>query len=546
MRYFFSLFHFIIGVCAFSHLFAQKYDVVIYGGTPGGISAAIQTAKLGKTVALIEPSAHIGGHLAEGLGSADIDNHKEFRNSAAVGGLALEFYRKLAAYYSRVDAFEKMLTDKTKNTALWKAESSVIETIFKQWLQEYKVHVFFNSALGGRVIKKGVALQSIQMQNGNLFYADVFIDATYEGDLLYAAGVSTIIGRESNQQYGETLNGIRAKTDHAQFAVKVDPYKISGDPSSGLIHTILNEPFGRPGEGDKSLQAYCFRVCLTSNVANQIVFSEPDGYNRNDYEIYLRYVGAGGKLYTPTANLPNQKTDLGAWHDLSHNLYGMNRGYPAGDYDTRQKILDYHTRFTKGLFYFLSNDTALARLAPTLQTQWKKWGYAKDEFTDNAGFPRKFYVRDARRMVSDYVITEKTFRLENPEVVPDPIAVAYWPPDVHSVRRIVRDGYAYNEGFVFTGDIWQPFGISYRALVPRADECTNLLTPTCVSASHIAYGSVRLEHNFMDMGQACAIAAVLAIDKKTTVQKVPYAGVKALLEKSKVVIDLSLVGRPGE
>jgi len=554
MKHFFSkylrqLCFAIITCLCFVSAQAQKFDVVIYGATPAGVSAAIQVARMGKTVTLLEPSAHIGGHLVEGLGSADIDNHKEFRNSAAIGGIALEFYRKLAAHYNRTEAFEKMLSDKQKNTLLWKAESSVIEKLFNNWLKEYKVSIFTNTILAegkNNVVKKGTVLQKIKMLDGRTFEAVVFIDASYEGDLLYAAGVSATIGRESNQQYGETLNGIRGETTHAQFAVKVNPYKVLGDPTSGLIPTIQNEPSGMPGDADTSLQAYCFRVCLTSNITNQIPFTQPEGYNRNDYEIYLRYLRAGGKLYTPTATLPNQKTDLGAWHDLSHNLYGMNRSYPNGSYAERKKVLDYHTRFTKGLFYFLANDTVVARLSPTLQQQWKKWGYAKDEFTDNGSFPRKFYVRDARRMVSEYVITEKTFRKTDAEVVPDPIAVAYWPPDVHSVRRIVRNGFAYNEGFVFSGNGWQPFGISYRALVPKKMQSTNLLTATCISASHIAYGAVRLEHNFMDMGQACAIAAVLAIEKKITVQQVPYDTLKQKLLEAKLVIDATAVGEPVE
>ncbi|RZM03567.1 MAG: FAD-dependent oxidoreductase, partial [Pedobacter sp.] len=389
-------------------------------------------AKMGKKVVLIEPSDHMGGHMSEGLGSADIDNHKEFRNSAAIGGMALQFYKELALYYKRQEAFEKMLMSKTATTQLWKAESSVIEKLFEQWVKQSGVTVIKRVQLNS-VMKTDARIQYVEMSDKKKYEAAVFIDATYEGDLLAAAGITTKTGREANSLYGETLNGIRAETKHAQFAVKVDPYKVNGDASSGLIPTIQNEPFGIPGTGDESLQAYCFRVCLTNDVSNQIPFAQPRGYDRTQYEIYLRYLAAKGKLYTPRANLPNNKTDLGAWHDLSHNLYGMNRGYPTGTLKQRQAILEQHKVFTKGLFYFLSTDTSVSRLAPTLQTEWKKWGYAKDEFTDNQGFPRKFYVRDARRMVSDYVITEHTASKSNLETVSDPIAVAYWPMDVHSV-----------------------------------------------------------------------------------------------------------------
>lgn len=532
---------------AFGHFyfFAQaqyRFDVVIYGATPGGIAAAIQTARMGRSVALIEPSQHIGGHITGGLASADIDNHKEFRNSSVIGGIAMEFYQKLAVHYSRVKAFEEMLERHEKNTMLWKTESSVAESVFEDWLRDYKISVFKGHVLAegrGSVVKVQNRIQRIRMKNGISFSGAVFIDAGYEGDLLYAAGVSMVVGRESNKTYNETLNGIREKTTHAQFTVKVDPYIIPGNPASGLIPTIQNEPLGTPGAGDSSLQAYCFRVCLTDSMRNQIAFSKPAGYNRNEYEIYIRYLEAGGKLYTPKANLPNRKTELGAWHDLSHNLYGMNRAYPNGSYEQRKKKLDDHTRFTKGLFYFLATDTAVARLAPALQNEWKRWGYAKDEFTDNGGFPRIFYVRDARRMVSDYVITEHHFQ-NAAESVSDPVAVAFWPPDVHSVRRIVKNGAAYNEGFVFSGDSWRPFGISYRALVPRISECANILTPTCPSASHIAFGAMRLEHNFMDMGQACATAAVLAINNREAVQEVSYPVLKKQLIKDKLIIHLPM------
>ncbi len=488
---------------------------------------------------------HIGGHITEGLGSADIDNHKEFRNSAAVGGMALQFYRKLAACYNRAAAFDRMLSERNMNTVLWKAESSVAEKIFEEWLKQANVTVLKNAVLlegKGNAVKKGTELQTIRLLNGQTVKARIFIDASYEGDLLYAAGISMATGRESNTTYGETLNGIRASTTHAQFAVKVDPYREPGNPSSGLIPTIQDEPLGIPGNGDSSLQAYCFRVCLTNILSNQIRFSKPEGYARGDYEIYIRYLKAGGKLYTPKVNLPNNKTDLGAWHDLSHNLYGANRGYPNAGYAKRRAILEEHARFTKGLFYFLATDTAVGRLAPALQQEWNKWGYAKDEFTDNDGFPRKFYVRDARRMVSDYVITEHTASARESEPVNDPVCVAFWPMDVHSVRRIVKDGYAYNEGFVFAGNTWKPFGISYRALLPRRSQCTNVLTPVCIAASHIAYGSVRLEHTFMDMGQVCGVAAVLAIQNKTTVQQVAYAELKKKLLEEKIVLNAQDVG----
>lgn len=525
----------------------QKFDVVIYGGTAAGFASAIQVARLGKTVAVLEPSGHIGGHMVEGLGGTDIDNHREFHNSPAVGGIALEFFRRVADIYQRRDEFERMLAEKRKDPALWRMESKVAEKVIARWLSEYNISVFRNTALAESkhaVRKARTMIRQIETTDGRTFTAPVFIDASIEGDLLAAAGVHTIVGRESNDTYGETLNGIRGETTHAQFDVRVDPYRIPGDPASGLIPTIQNEPFGIPGSADKHLQAFCFRVCLTKNEGNRLPFYKPEAYRRDDYEIYLRYLRAHGKLYTPVAQLPNGKTDLGAWHDLSHNLYGMNTAYPEGSYARRKEIIKYHETFTKGLFYFLATDPQVYSLAPQLQREWAQWGYAKDEFTDNNYFPRMFYVRDARRMVSDYVITQHHVKRENPTPVEDPVCIAYWPTDVHSVRRIVRDGAAYNEGFVFGGNYWRPLPVSYRSMVPKKTECTNLITPTCISSSHIAYGAIRLEWTFMLLGQAAGTAAAMAIDQHVPIQDIPYGELRRALSENSVVLDPATVGMP--
>lgn len=525
----------------------HNYDVIVYGGTPAGVTAAIQLADLGKKVALIEPSSHVGGIIINGLGGTDIDNHKEFQNSTALGGLALEFYRRIARHYGRIDEFDQKLKSGIKDPTVWKFEPHVAEKVINDWLGEYPVSVLRNKRLkegSDAVKKKGTVVEQIRTEDGSVYSAAMFIDATLEGDLLAASGVTTTWGRESNDLYGETKNGIRGETTHAQFKVKVDPYIVPGDSTSGVIPTIQDEPPGIPGQGDKSIQAYCFRMCLTKNPRNKIDFRKPDGYDASQYEIYLRYLKAGGKLYTPYVDIPNGKTDLGAWHDLSHNLYGMNHDYPAGSYAVREKVFEEHKLFTQGLFYFLANDPKVGGLDPALQKTWKEWGLCKDEFTDNDGWPRQFYMRDARRMVSGYVITEHHTRRSDPTHVEDPVAVAYWPPDLHSARRIVRNGYAYNEGFVFGGNTWTPFGISYRALIPKKEECTNLLTPTCPSSSHVAYGAIRIEFTYMALGQACAVAAALAIDHSCDVQSVDYQALKAKLSTLGQVIDAGSVGMP--
>ncbi|MCB1227720.1 MAG: FAD-dependent oxidoreductase, partial [Verrucomicrobiales bacterium] len=517
------------------------YDLVIYGGTSAGFTAAIQAAKLGKSVVLLEPTAHIGGINIEGLGGTDIDNHREFQNSPAVGGLALEFYRRIAHAYGRQQAFDAMLAAGKKEPALWRFEPHVAEQVIQDWLREYAVDQVTQAPLredGDAVIKDGSRLLRLVTDQGE-FAGKMFLDATIEGDLLAAAGVSTVIGRESNAQYGETKNGIRAETTHQQFNVAVDPWRVPGNAASGLLTGILDEPLGQPGAADHRLQAYCFRVCLTDQPANQIPLPQPPDYDRADYELPLRYLKAGGKLYQPHATLPNQKTDLNGGSVCSHNLNGMNYGYPGGSRAERRKILEHHRHYTQGLFWFLAHDAEVGQIAPDLQQAWARWGLAKDEFTDNAGWPRQFYVRDARRMVSDHVITEHHMRKVDPLPVEDPVAMAFWPPDVHNVRTIVQNGRASNEGFVFGGNDWIPFGISYRALVPKAAEATNLLTPTCPSSSHIAYGAIRIEFTFMALGQACAVAAAQALDAGLPVQKLPYPPLRAQLLQDGQVLTLS-------
>ncbi len=499
-------------------------DICVYGGTSAGVMAAVQAARLGHSVVLLEPGQHLGGITVEGLGSSDIDNHKEFRNAVAVGGLAREFYQRIGKEYG-------------KTTPVWKFEPHVAEKVIDALIAEAKVPVRKGCRLREKngVTKKSGRITEIHTEDGATIQAQVFVDATLEGDLLHAAGVSSVIGREANSQYGETKNGIRSENTYRQFAVRVDPYRTPGDPKSGLIPTIQEEPLGTPGAGDHRLQGYCFRLCLTKDPASRIPFAKPAGYDPKQYEIYRRYLKAGGTLWTPNANLPNGKTDLGSWHDLSANLYGMNYAYPGGNYRTRERVYREHLQFTQGLLWFLANDPDVP---DTLRNTWSAWGVCKDEFTDNAGWPRQFYVRDARRMVSDYVITEGHTKLTGATPVTDPVAVSYWPPDTHHVRRIVKDGAAYNEGFVFGGEDWGPFGISYRALVPKAAECTNLLVPSCPSSSHVAYGAIRLEWTFMALGQAVATAAALAVEGKTTVQQVPYEKLRDQLLKDKQVLSV--------
>ncbi len=508
-------------------------DVCIYGNSSASIMAAIQLKKRGREVVIVSPDKYVGGMSIEGLGGSDINNHAGFKNDSVIGGLTLDFYKEVAGFYG-ITNFDSARA----HASTWRFEPHVAKGIFDRWLADLEIPVYTESPLrhaSDAVKKEDGKIVSIETGNGKTFRASLFIDASYEGDLLHYAGISTTVGREPNSLYGETKNGIRETNTYRNFEVTVDPYVEPGNPESGLIHTIQEEPLGEAGAGDQRIQAYCFRACLTKDPANKVPFVKPENYNRDWYEIYLRYLEAGGTLYKPSYSIPNNKTDLGAWHDLSHNLYGMNHEYPEGDYQKRQEIYQYHLDFTRGLFWFLANDPEVPE---NFRREWSQWGTTKDEFTDNQGWPRMLYIRDGRRMQSDYVITEHHTRNDTSIFIEDPVAIAFWPPDVHHVRRIVRDGKAYNEGFVFGGDNWKPFPIPYRSLVPRESECSNLLTPTCLSASHIAYGAIRLEWTFMLLGEAVGIAADLCLETKTDVQKLPYSALKERLEANRHVTEM--------
>lgn len=478
----------------------------MYGASPSAVTAALQVRRQGLRVALVVPGHHIGGMLVEGLGRQDVNNHG-WLNHQAIGGMAAEFFRRMGAAYG--------------TPVQYSFESSVAERVIFAWLKEAGVEIFRGCRLRESreaVATPGLRIRHIEMENGTRFTARVFVDGTVEGDLMKWAGVSCTWGREANATYGETLNGIRDTTTYRQFAVDVDPYVIPGQPASGLLPTLQDEELGIPGNADRRIMGFCFRQCLTRHPANRLPIEQPADYDPARYEIYRRYAAAGGTLYTPKENLPNGKTDLGSWHDLSGNLYGENHGYPDGTYTERDAIYEQHRRFIHGLYWFLAHDPDLP---PSVREAWAPWGLAADEFLDNAGWPRSLYIRSGRRMISEYVITEAEVR--GATDIKDSIGVAHWPPDLHHVRRIVRNGKAYNEGFVFDQDDWSPFPISYRAVTPKRQECDNLLVPAALSSSYVGYGSLRLEWTLMVLGQSAGAAAVEAQRHSCAVQEVDYA-----------------------
>jgi hypothetical protein len=522
-------------------------DICIYGGTAAGVAAAIQAASMGKSAVLLEFGRHLGGMTSGGLGATDIGN------KAAIGGIAREFYHRVALHYAEPNAwkFEKQedyfkqhggpnaLSDlTTPNATMWTFEPRIAEDIFFQMLNEARVPVYFEQRLAAVEGAAGT-LTAIKMENGKVFRAAMFIDATYEGDLMAKAKVSYAVGRESNSQYHETLDGIRETTPKHQFTVPVDPFVKMGEPGSGLLSFVQNIPAGTAGQGDRSVQTYNFRLCYTRNPANRLPHRKPSNYDAAKYELLARYlealVAAGRKpqlseFWNPIA-MPNAKTDINNNGGFSTDFIGANYDYPQADYDTRLRIWRAHQDYILGFVYFLSTSP---RVPDHLRKEMQSWGPAKDEFVDTDHWPHQMYVREARRMISDYVMTEHNCR--GKMIAKDPVGLAAYTMDSHNCRRIVRDGHAENEGDVQVGG-FPPYPISYRSLIPKAAECKNLAVPVCLSATHISYGSIRMEPVFMILGQSAATAACLALDFRKGLQELDYASLRERLLADKQILE---------
>lgn len=493
----------------------QEVDVCVYGGTSAGVVAAYSAKKMGKTVLLIEPGKYLGGMTTGGLGSTDIGN------KYAVTGLARLFYRRVGEHYNK---FEQ-----------WMFPPSVATKSMMRFITDAEVEVLFQH----RIVSAETAdtkIISILLENsvtpeksGHVTVkAKQYIDCSYEGDLMARSGVSYATGREDCSQYGETLNGVQMSYWH-QFPDGVDPYKIEGDSTSGYCWGINQNTLNETGSGDKLIQAYNFRLCLTNNKNNRRPFEKPQNYDPSHYELLARAIqkmelDINKFLLINWGEMPEDKYDVNNRGPLSTDFIGMNYEYPDGDYQTRARIWQEHVDYTKGLLYFLSNDE---RVPEELRKQVSEFGWAKDEFTDNDNFPTQLYVREARRMIGEYVMTQKN--CEGAEVVNDGIGLAAYIMDSHNCQRIVVNGMVKNEGDVESGG-FPPYPISYRSITPKRAECTNLLVPVCVSASHIAYGSIRMEPVFMVLGQSAAVASVMALNNQTAVQDVDVQKLTSILQ----------------
>ncbi len=510
-------------------------DVIVYGGTSAGVIAAVQVARLGKTVILIEPGRHLGGLTSGGLGYTDSGN------KTVIGGLALSYYQRLKTMYDdpktwkweKAVSFEKY---KPEEKAIWVFEPHLAEKAYEQLIAENRIPVFRTERLDLKcgVVKNGNWIVEIKMESGKLFRGKRFIDATYEGDLMAKAGVSYTIGREANSQYGETLNGVqKAHAVSHQFENPVSAFVVPGDRSSGLLPGVHGGDPGEDGSADHRVQAYCFRVCLSNHPENRVPFPKPKNYDPLRYELLARYLQTGWDgVFNKFDRIPNRKTDTNNHGAFSTDNIGMNYDYPDGDYETRQRIIDEHRDYEQGFFWFLAHDPRVPR---KIQDHMNTWGLAKDEFTDNENWPHQLYVREARRMVSDFVMTENhlTRKMETPK----PIGMGSYNMDSHNVQRYVTaEGFARNEGDIQVNP-GGPYPVSYSAIVPREKECANLLVPVCLSSSHIAYGSIRMEPVFMILGQSAATAACQSIDHQQSVQQIDYQLLKKQLLKDGQILE---------
>ncbi len=502
---------------------AQPYDFIVYGATAGGVITAVSAARQGVKVLLIEPGAHLGGMAAAGL------SHTDFGKKEVIGGMALEFYRRVGAKYQM---------PRFANDVAWYYEPHIGEQVFKEMLDQANVAVRFHQRLRERngVEKSGAAIAAILMEDGATYRARAFADCTYEGDLMAQARVSYTVGRESSGRYGETLAGVRSRTPLHQWLVAIG----ARDGNGKLLPEISPFPKGETGSADKKVQAYNFRLIFSDDPANRVPFPKPLHYDPRRYELMARLLAAMTvKLGHPQVldqvisigPIPNRKADINNQGAFSTDYIGGSWDYPDASYARRAEIFQAHADYTKGFFYFLAHD---ARVPKPLQRELNRWGLAKDEFTGTRNWPHQLYIREARRMVSDFVMTQND--IQTSLAKPDPIGMGSYNSDSHNVQRFVNaDGNVENEGDMQVPVT--PYQIPYRVIVPKRAEASNLLVPVCVSASHVAYSTLRMEPQYMIMGEAAGVAASMALAAGAAVQDVNTAELTRKLVKDGAVME---------
>ena len=518
-------------------------DVIIYGGTSVAVISAVEIIQSGKSVIIVSPDKHLGGLSSSGLGYTDSGN------TNSIGGLSRDFYHRIWQHYNNNEAWQWEKKEEYgnigqgtpamdgENKTMWIFEPHVAEKVFEDYIREYKISVFRDEWLDREsgVMTKDGKIESFTTISGKKFSGKMFIDATYEGDLMAAAGVSYTVGREPCSQYNEQWNGVQEGVYHHGhfFKTKISPYIIPDDPSSGLLPFISSEPIQPNCSGDSQVQAYCFRMCMSNHPDNRVPFEKPDNYNPMDYELLARVFETGwNEWFDKYDIIPNRKTDTNNHGPFSTDFIGMNYDYPEASYERRKEIIEEHKNYQKGLFYFVSTNE---RVPEDVRNKMNEWGLAKDEFADNDNWPYQLYIREARRMIGSYVTTEN--EVLGKVDVKDPIGMGSYTLDSHNTQRFVTsEGYVQNEGDVGVKPE-KPYKISYGSIIPKKEECTNLLVPVCLSSSHIAFGSIRMEPVFMILGHSAAAAASIAIDDDIAVQDIDYVKLKEKLLKENQILE---------
>ncbi|MBL7112663.1 MAG: FAD-dependent oxidoreductase [Bacteroidales bacterium] len=522
---------------------ANTADVIIYGGTSAAITAAVQVIKMGKSVIIVCPDIHLGGLSSSGLGYTDTGN------KGVIGGLSREFYQRIYQYYQKPETWKWQKKEEYGNTGqgtpaidgdlktMWIFEPNIAEKIFEDFVSEYNIEVHRDEWLNrekGVVMKNGKII-SITTLCGKTYKGKVFVDATYEGDLMAAAGVNYFVGREANSVYGEEWDGVQVGVLHHghHFGdMQISPYVVPDDPSSGVLARISTEHPGEKDAGDNKLQAYCFRTCLTKVEENRIPFARPEVYDSTQYELLLRVYDAGWRqTFNKFDPIPNAKTDVNNHGPFSFDNIGMNYDYPEATYERRKEILKEHETYQKGLLYFIANDP---RVPEEVRSEMKQWGLSKDEFPDNGHWPHQIYVREARRMIGKYVMTENEIMDKKP--VNESIGMGSYTMDSHNTQRYIKpDGFVQNEGDIGVRPP-KPYRIALGAILPKKEECPNLLVPVALSSSHIAFGSIRMEPVFMILGQSAGTMAAMAIERKTGIHDLSYDEIRQrLIENGQVL-----------
>lgn len=523
-----------------------EFDLVVYGGTSAGVIAAVQARRLGKSVVLVSPDRHLGGLSSGGLGFTDTGD------KSVIGGLAREFYQRIWKHYDRAEAWRWQAKAEYGNKGqgtpaidgaqrtMWIFEPHAAEQVFEDLIREHQIPVRRDEWLDrtNGVRKVADRVRSIRTLSGHVYVGRMFIDATYEGDLLAAAGVEYTVGREAKSKYGELWNGVQTGVLHHahHFGVlpgPVDPYRVPGDPTSGVLPLVSPDPPGEYGAADRRIQAYCYRLCLSDHPDNRVPFPKPENYDPARYELLARVFAAGWReVFGKFDPIPNRKTDTNNHGPVSGDHIGASYDYPEADYARRREILREHENYQKGWLYFITHDP---RVPKDVQERMQTWGLARDEFADHGHWPRQLYIREARRMVGQYVMTENELLKRRP--TPDSVGMGSYMLDSHNVQRYVTPaGAVQNEGDIGV-DPKGPYAIAYGALVPKAGQVANLLVPVCVSSSHIAFGSIRMEPVFMILAQSAATAAALALDTGIPVQEVPYATLRERLRQDGQVLE---------